>query len=551
MHALGVVAPARDDFLQLAEGHRVIPVTMKLLADAHTPLSIYRALAADSQGAGQPGTFLMESAAPGAAWSRHSFIGVSSLATLSEMDGRAHWLGAPPAGAPTEGNTAEVLRDTLDFLGPRAFAEELPHLSSGLVGYVGWDVVRHWERLQHPPEQGLGLPDMAMNLVSDLAVHDNRDGTVTLIANAINTDGRPSGAGQAYDDAVSRLRRMRDRLAQPVRPGLSAAEQGWVQAVEADLEHKVEHSWDQNEYLATLGRAKQAIVDGDVFQIVVSRRFEVETDVDALAVYRMLRLLNPSPYMYLMHFQRPDGEPYQVVGASPEALVTVDAQQNVVSHPIAGTRPRGATPAEDKTLAEDLLADQKERAEHIMLVDLARNDLAKVCVPGSVDVTKFMAVEHFSHVMHLTSHVQGKVAASSSPYDVLAATFPAGTLSGAPKPRALQLLDAWEPTRRGVYGGVVGYFDLSGRMDAAIAIRTAILTGGRAYVQSGGGIVADSDDEAERKETVSKAAAPLRAVLAAGRLVPLRGSAEPAEGGSPCCDRGIPTAETPTDRWHH
>jgi anthranilate synthase component I len=551
MHALGAVAPGRDEFLQLAESHRVIPVTMKLLADSHTPLSIYRALAADAQGAGQPGTFLMESAAPGAAWSRYSFIGVSSLATLSEIDGRAHWLGAPPAGAPTDGNAAEVLRDTLNFLGPRAFAEELPHLSSGLVGYVGWDVVRHWERLPHPPEQGLGLPDIAMNLVSDLAVHDNRDGTVTLIANAINTDGRPSGAGQAYDDAVSRLRTMRERLAQPVHPGLSGAEQGWTQAVEEDLEHKVEHSWDQNEYLATLGRAKQAIVDGEVFQIVVSRRFEVETDVDALAVYRMLRLLNPSPYMYLMHFRTPDGEPYQVVGASPEALVTVDAQRNVVSHPIAGTRPRGATPAEDKTLAEDLLADQKERAEHIMLVDLARNDLAKVCVPGSVDVTKFMAVEHFSHVMHLTSHVQGKVAASSSPYDVLAATFPAGTLSGAPKPRALQLLDAWEPTRRGVYGGVVGYFDLSGRMDAAIAIRTAILTGGRAYVQSGGGIVADSDDEAERKETVSKAAAPLRAVLAAERLVPLRGAAAPDQGRPPCGARGIPSAENPTDRWHH
>ncbi|TLP77431.1 anthranilate synthase component I [Nesterenkonia sphaerica] len=529
MHALGAVAPAKDKFLALAEGHRVVPVTMKLLADAHTPLSIYRALAADAHGAGQPGTFLMESAAPGAAWSRYSFIGVRSLATLTEVDGEAHWLGTPPAGAPAHGNAAEVLRDTLDFLGSRAFAEELPHLSSGLVGYVGWDVVRHWERLPHPPGGGLGLPDMAMNLVSDLAVHDNRDGTITLIANAINTDGRASGADRAYDDAVARLAAMRERLAQPVEPGLAAAEPDWAQAVEADLEHRVEHSWDQDEYLATLGKAKQAIIDGEVFQIVVSRRFEVATDVDALAVYRMLRLLNPSPYMYLMHFSTPEGEPYQVVGASPEALVTVDAQRNVVSHPIAGTRPRGHTPAEDKALATDLLADQKERAEHIMLVDLARNDLAKVCVPGSVDVTKFMAVEHFSHVMHLTSHVQGKVAASFSPYDVLAATFPAGTLSGAPKPRALQLLDAWEPTRRGVYGGVVGYFDLSGRMDAAIAIRTAVLTGGRAYVQSGGGIVADSDDEAERLETVSKAAAPLRAVLAAGRLVPVGGTAEAAD----------------------
>ncbi|GFZ91145.1 anthranilate synthase component I [Nesterenkonia alkaliphila] len=519
MKSLGGVVPSQEVFLDLAERHRVIPVTMTLLADGHTPLSIYRALAVGETGTAEPGTFLMESAAAGASWSRHSFIGVNSLATLSEQDGQAHWIGTPPAGAPTEGPSAEVLRQTLEFLGSRAFAEELPHLSSGLVGYVGWDVVRQWEKLPNPPEAGLGLPELAMNLISDLAVHDNRDGTVTLIANAINKDGQRAGAKEAYDDAVARLHSMRQRLARPVQPGLAAAEPDWSQQVELDLQDKVQLSWDQNEYLATLGKAKQAIVDGEVFQIVVSRRFEVETSVDALAVYRMLRLLNPSPYMYLMHFQTPGGEPYQVVGASPEALVTLDADRQVVSHPIAGTRPRGKTPAEDVELAEDLLADEKERAEHIMLVDLARNDLAKVCVPGSVEVTKFMGVEHFSYVMHLTSHVQGEVAASSTPYDVLAATFPAGTLSGAPKPRALQLLDEWEPHRRGVYGGVVGYFDLSGRMDAAIAIRTAVLTGGKAYVQSGGGIVADSVDEAERLETVNKAAAPLRAVLAADRLV--------------------------------
>ncbi|WP_120004432.1 anthranilate synthase component I [Nesterenkonia muleiensis] len=526
MHPLGTVTPGRDEFLRLAASHRVIPVTCKLLADGHTPVSIYRALCTDSDGSAphgpdfKPGTFLMESAAPGAAWSRHSFIGVNSMATLSEKDGAAHWTGTPPAGTPGNGSTAEVLRDTLEFLGERAFADQLPHLASGLVGYIGWDVVRHWERLPHPPADDLGLPEMAMNLVSDLAVHDNRDGTVTLIANAINKDGQSTGAAAAYDDAVARLAAMRLRLSQPVRPELAAAEPDWAQDVELDLADRVQHSWDQNEYLATLGKAKQAIVDGEVFQIVVSRRFELATEVDALTVYRMLRLLNPSPYMYLMHFQTPEGEPYQVVGASPEALVTLDEERRVVSHPIAGTRPRGKTPADDLQLAEDLLADEKERAEHIMLVDLARNDLAKVCVPGSVEVTQFMGVERFSHVMHLTSHVQGEVEPSASSYDVLAAAFPAGTLSGAPKPRALQLLDEWEPTRRGVYGGVVGYFDLSGRMDAAIAIRTAVLTGGKAYVQSGGGIVADSDDEAERLETVNKAAAPLRAVLAADRLTP-------------------------------
>ncbi|NLS10216.1 anthranilate synthase component I [Nesterenkonia sp. MY13] len=518
MHSLGTVTPSREEFLQLAAEHRVIPVSMKVLADSHTPLSIYRALACDDNQQGVPGTYLMESAAPGAAWDRHSFIGVNSMATLSEKDGEAHWIGTPPAGAPQEGTTAEILRQTLEFLGQRAFAEQLPHLASGLVGYIGWDVVRHWEKLPNPPQDDLGLPEMAMNLISDLAVHDNRDGTVTLIANAINKDGQPTGAERAYDDALARLAAMQHALARPVSAEVATAEADWGTQVELDLADKVTNSWDQNEYLATLGKAKEAIVDGEVFQIVVSRRFEVETGADALTVYRMLRLLNPSPYMYLMHFQTPEGEPYQVVGASPEALVTMDAERTVVSHPIAGTRPRGKTPAADQELAEDLLADQKERAEHLMLVDLARNDLAKVCEPGSVEVTRFMAVEHFSHVMHLTSHVQGQVAETSSPYDVLAATFPAGTLSGAPKPRALQLLDEWEPTRRGVYGGVVGYFDLSGRMDVAIAIRTAVLSGGRAYVQSGGGIVADSIDEDERQETVNKAAAPLRAVLAADRL---------------------------------
>lgn len=519
MHQLGAVTPNAAEFAERAQAQRVIPVSVKVLADGHTPLSLYRALTDQ-----QPGSFLMESAAPGAAWNRFSFVGVSSPATLTERDGRAQWLGDPPAGTPTDGSAAEVLRETLDFLaGGKAQTIDtgFPHMTSGLVGYLGWDMIRHWEKLPHPPEKGLNLPDMAMHLVGDLAVHDNRDGTVTLIANAINHNGESSGVEQAYADAVSRLQRMREELSQPVNPGVMAAQPQWQQAVEEDLTTRVRHTWDESEYLATLQKAKEAIVDGEVFQIVVSRRFEIATQADPLSIYRMLRLLNPSPYMYLMPFRTPEGELFQVVGASPEALVTVDADRHVISHPIAGSRPRGADEAEDHALAQDLLADQKERAEHLMLVDLARNDLAKVCVPGSVEVTRFMAVETFSHVMHMTSHVVGEVEQGQSSYDVLAATFPAGTLSGAPKPRALQLLDEWEPTRRGVYGGVVGYFDLSGRMDAAIAIRSAVLSDGHAYVQAGGGIVADSDDDAERQETVNKAAAPIRAVLAADRLIPV------------------------------
>ena len=377
MQSYGTIAPGAEEFAQLAGSYKVIPVSVTLLADGHTPLSIYRALAMDG-GRPRPGSFLMESAAPGAGWSQHSFIGVNSLATLTEAEGRAQWMGEVPAGIPQEGTTAEVLRDSLEFLGGRPFREELPHLTSGLIGYVGWETVRHWERLPDPPEDDLGLPEMAMNLVGDLVIHDNRNGTVTLVANAINRDGRDTGVEAAYADALGRLEAMRRKLAEPVHPGLAAVEQDWAAAVEQDLSDRVQHTWDEDEYLATLRRAKQAIVDGEVFQIVVSRRFEVETQVDALTVYRMLRLLNPSPYMYLFHFETPPapgqdrGEPYQLVGASPEALVTVDERPSgeriAVTHPIAGTRPRGKTPVHDQELAEDLLADQKERAEHIMLV---------------------------------------------------------------------------------------------------------------------------------------------------------------------------------------
>lgn len=282
---------------------------------------------------------------------------------------------------------------------------------------------------------------------------------------------------------------------------------------------RIEDSWTQEGFLDAVAKAQQAIVDGEVFQVVVSRRFSTATTASALDIYRVLRAMNPSPYMYLFTFERPDGGQYQIVGSSPEALVTVK-DGSVVTHPIAGSRPRGATVEEDHLAEKDLVSDQKERAEHLMLVDLSRNDLSKVCRPGTVSVTQFMEVERFSHIMHLVSHVEGRLDESVSALDVLGAAFPAGTLSGAPKPRALQLLDEWEPQRRGPYGGVVGYFDLSGNMDMAINIRSALLVDGTAYVQAGAGIVADSVPQAEADETVAKASAPMRAVLAAGALAP-------------------------------
>ena len=509
MQDLGVIRPTLEEFRELAADRRVIPVHLTVLADAHTPIGIYRKLTE-----GAPGTFLMESAASGGVWSRYSFIGARSRATLTTRDGQAHWLGQPPAGVPLDGNPVAAMERTIEVLRTERF-DALPPFTSGLVGFVGWEAVRHWERLTSPPADDLDLPELALNLVSDMAIHDNSDGTVTLVANAVNYDGSDDRVDEAWHDAVARVESMLGRLAAPTPQAVSVLQGGSVDT--STLTADVKESWPKPEYTRAVQRGKEAIVDGEVFQVVISRRFEVECRAEALDVYRVLRTTNPSPYMYLFNFEDAHGNPFNVVGSSPEALVTVTGR-DVITHPIAGSRPRGRTSELDRALAEELLADEKERAEHLMLVDLARNDLSKVCEPGTVDVTQFMEVERFSHIMHLVSTVVGELSPSSSAYNVLAATFPAGTLSGAPKPRALRLLDELEPHRRGIYGGVVGYLDFAGDMDMAIAIRSALLRDGKAYVQAGGGIVADSDLEAEAQETVNKAAAPLRAALIAASL---------------------------------
>jgi anthranilate synthase component 1 len=277
------------------------------------------------------------------------------------------------------------------------------------------------------------------------------------------------------------------------------------------------HRTDRADFLAAVNTSKQHIVDGDVFQVVISQRFDQDCTADPIDVYRVLRSLNPSPYMYLLSLESTAGEPYSIVGSSPEALVKV-ANTRVLTHPIAGSKPRGATPEADADFETELAGDPKERAEHLMLVDLARNDLLKVCRAGSVEVTEFMRIERFSHIMHLVSSVEGDLLPEMSAIDVFRATFPAGTLSGAPKPRALEIIDALEPTQRGVYGGVVGYFGFAGDADLAIAIRTATIMNGVAHVQAGGGLVADSDPASEYQESQNKAAAPLRAVAVANAM---------------------------------
>lgn len=521
MQTLGLITPSLQEFKELARHHRVIPVRTTVLADSLTPIGLYRSLVLRADGTAPAGTFLLESAAQGM-WSRWSWVGVSSRATLTSADGQAHWIGTPPVGVPTSGSPVEALRQTMRELQTQKFSE-VPPLTSGMVGFVGWEAVRHWEHLPHAPEDDLKIPELAMNLVADMAVHDNQTGTVTLVANAINVDGTDERVEEAYRDSVSRVEAMLESLS-AATPEVSVTDHttvpasGSQEAAElSDLESVVEQSWDREIFIDSIGDAKQAIVDGEIFQVVISRRFETDCSAAPLDVYRCLRRINPSPYMYLYAFEDAEGRDYHIVGSSPEALVTV-TDREVVTHPIAGSRPRGSTPAEDLVMEKDLLADDKERAEHLMLVDLSRNDLSRVCVPGTVDVTEFMEVERFSHIMHLCSNVVGQMRPGTESYDVLAATFPAGTLSGAPKPRALQLLDRYEPRRRAIYGGVVGYMDFAGDMDMAIAIRTALLVDGKAYVQAGGGIVADSVPETEATESLNKATAPLRAALGARSL---------------------------------
>ncbi|MDR3203060.1 MAG: anthranilate synthase component I [Bifidobacteriaceae bacterium] len=503
---LGATWPDQATFLELAarRERRVIPVVRRLLADGETPVGLYRKLA-DSR----PGTFLFESAEHGGLFSRYSFIGADSQATLTaDRDGRARWLGRVPAGVPTEGQALDVAEQTLALLRtPRL--PGLPPLTGGLVGVVSYDAVRHWERVPELAQDELCLPDVSLVFATDLAVLDHRDASVWLIANAVNQDGTDARAAQAWEEAAARLDRMEAALA--------AAAPSTVALYDAGARPEAVNRTSREAYLSAVEAGKAAIRDGEVFQVVIAQRFDLATQAAPLDVYRVLRATNPSPYMYFYAGQAPAGGGFAVVGSSPEALVT--AQDGLITtHPIAGTRPRGRDPESDRRLAAEMLADPKERAEHVMLVDLARNDLARVSEPGSVEVVEFMEVERYSHVMHIVSTVIGRQRGDASAYEVLRATFPAGTLSGAPKPRAMELIESLEPARRGVYGGTVGYLDFAGDLDMAIAIRTAVVKDGRAHVAAGAGIVADSDPENEYRECQHKAAAALTAVALAGTM---------------------------------
>ena len=509
----GRIAPTASDFAAMARGRRVLPVTRRLLADGFTPVGLYRALADE-----RAGTFLLESAENGRSWSRYSFVGVRCQAMLTEVDGQARWVGSLPVAEPTGTDPLGQLRDIVAALDSDR-VPGLPPFTSGMVGTIGYDAVRRWERLPDTNPDELHFPELAMLLASDLAVLDHTDGTVLLIANTFNDqDASDTELQRTYEDACARISAMSADLTKGVPHGATTFDVVAAPAAESRS--------GREKYLADVETSREYIRAGDAFQIVLSQRFEAPCPASALDVYRVLRATNPSPYMYLIRI--PDAQAagtamsatvaFDVVGSSPEALVTVKDRRCLL-HPIAGTRPRSADPEKDQQLADDLLADSKERSEHLMLVDLGRNDLGRVCQPGSVDVVEFMQVERYSHVMHLVSTVVGRLADGKTAYDALAATFPAGTLSGAPKPRAMEIIEELEPARRGLYAGAVGYLDFSGDLDTAIAIRTAVISNGVAHVQAGAGLVADSVAESEEEESRHKAAAVLNAIASAATMV--------------------------------
>jgi anthranilate synthase component 1 len=496
--------PDPAEFAALAKEHAVVPVWCEVVADTLTPVGCFANLVGGEDG------FLLESVEGGERWGRYSFVGRRPLATLTARGRAVATTGRLGLADSGDGILAAVEALVERFQSP--VLNGLPPLHGGLVGYLGYDVVREVERLPDVPQDDLGHPDAALVVIGQFAAFDHWRQRIVLIDNVVVPDA-PAGVvdtdavAAAYDAACARLRAL---AADCVRPGpgeLVAAPPPGLPKADAT------RTLTPDEYKAAIGVAKEYIRAGDIFQVVLSQRYDLTLGADPFDVYRALRLLNPSPYLYFLRFPE-----VTVVGASPEPMVRL-REGVVTSRPIAGSRPRGESEHHDRLLEAELAEDPKELAEHIMLVDLARNDVGRVVRFGTEKVDELMTVERYSHIMHITSQVTGELAEGKGPIDVLRATLPAGTLSGAPKVRAMQIIDELEPTKRGVYGGVVGYIDFSGNVDTAIAIRTMVVTpDGRATVQAGAGIVADSDPQSEDEECDAKAGALLVAVTAARRM---------------------------------
>ncbi len=487
--------PDLETFRELARRGNLIPVARQILADMETPVSAFRKVDSGNY------AFLLESVEGGEQWGRYSFLGSNPSLVFRAKDTQLEIL---------RGEGREVLTDTQDPLTAlmRLLASYrpvsvpgLPRFTGGMVGYLSYDVVRHLERLPALAKDDLHLPDALFLLTDTLLIFDNVTHRITVVSNAILQDQTASGIERAYHEAQGKIEAIIAALRRPMGAPVGCAARPGSPPLES--------TFSREGFCEAVARVKAYVEAGDVIQAVLSQRLTIRTDADPFDVYRALRVVNPSPYMYYLRL----GD-LKVVGSSPEILVRLEGDR-IDLRPIAGTRPRGATEEEDRQLAEELRADPKERAEHIMLVDLGRNDVGKVARVGSVAVSDLMAVERYSHVMHLVSHVRGTLESGQNAFDVLRACFPAGTVTGAPKVRAMEIIEELEPARRGPYAGAVGYVSFSGNLDTCITIRTVLFARGVATIQVGAGIVADSEPEREYQETMNKARGMLRAITLA------------------------------------
>ncbi len=490
--------PSLAEFCSLAERGNVVPIYAELIADSETPISAFDKLRQPS------GSFLFESAEHNESLGRFSFLGFDPQLVF-ESRGRTITI-RENGGEQIFETTSDPLVELEKVMARYRFAphEELKHFAGGAIGYLGYDAVRHFERtVPLSPNEGLNLPEALFVIAKTLLVFDHRLQRLRVIANAFLEEGADLEA--VYADAKRRIEKTLERLGRPAHLSL-------IESAAPAAQAEARSNTTRAEFEAMVRQAKEHIAAGDIFQAVISQRFETDFTGDPLDLYRALRFINPSPYMFCLQF----GDDFSLVGSSPELHVRA-TNGALEIRPIAGTRPRGATPAEDETNAAALLADPKERAEHVMLIDLARNDLGRVAEYGSVRVTEQMVIERYSHVMHIVSHVVGRLRADQNAFDAMRATFPAGTVSGAPKVRAMQLIAELEKARRGFYAGAVGYFGFDGNLDSCIALRSIVLKNHKAYAQAGAGIVADSQPPNEYEETVNKARAMLKAVARANQ----------------------------------
>jgi anthranilate synthase component 1 len=492
MRSEATTLPARAEFLRLARTHTLVPLYRPLTADVETPVTAFLRLATD-----EPECFMLESVEGGENVGRYTFIGIQPYRKMVSRDGTIE-ITERRKTRRIDGDIFALWKQELEGHTP-ARLPGLPPFTAGAVGFFAYDVVRQIERLPEQTKDDLGMPDACLMFFDEVLAFDHVKKEILLIVTA---DVRRQKPQAAYDDAVRRLNRLARRLARPLPAVKTKRPSGKL---------KIESKTKKKDFLQAVVRAKEYIAAGDVFQVVLSQRFDVEPGVEPFSVYRALRIVNPSPYMYFLRFGLDKAPAIHIVGSSPELLVRVQGQR-VEYRPIAGTRPRASSEEEDLRIGNELLHDEKERAEHVMLVDLGRNDVGRVSEYGSVKVKDLMFVERYSHVMHLVSSIEGRLRKDLSAVDAFRACFPAGTLSGAPKIRAMEIIEEMEPTRRGIYGGSVLYADFSGNLTSCIAIRTLLMQGKQGHIQAGAGIVADSVPESEYEESVNKARAVVRAI---------------------------------------